>query len=240
MIEVERVRSQFIVTESVNIQKHLEALVQKLKNIADRMPTHSDVNEDMEDIVTGMSTALRSIGGFAKVAKSPAREVNEVLTSVARTKARDEISERISASASAERSITRTTVATPKGTLVVQQKPSLRALADPPADNEIRKETLSVRPVRPLAFDFGCQTDSIEDPPHPIHTPSLEVLDGTGMDESKSDHSPASMPSSPRAEGKELKGKDKKRPSKMAGQLARQGSEAKMMRAPSMRDKRSR
>ena len=236
MIEVERVRSLFIVSESENIQKHLETLIQKLKNIADCMPMQNDVADDIEEVVTGMSSAARSMGGFAKVVKTPTREVTDVVTSFARTKAREEISQPTRMAARMRGTTTARSpvaAAATKGILSGEQQASLRPITDTSVDKK-------TAPAKPLAFDFGCQTD-----PEPIHTPqAIRTLstpsDRLGMGEFKDDMDTTSAPPSPRTDGKDSKGKDKKRTVKGTPQATRQGSETKLVRGQSSRDKRSR
>lgn len=237
MIQNEHVRSQFILSESINIQKHLETLFQTMKKIADRMPMHSDVNDDMEDVVMGMSSAMRSMGGFSKVVKTPAREINDVVTNLATTRAREEISKMTPSLRRGEHNAPLNAVVEAKDD---RSDPALlRAPTDTIVDNK-------AAPVNRLMFDFGCQTEpDTELQVHATRVQSSESVEeltelGEMVDLGETNDDKTSASTSPRADGTESKRKDKKRGSKTSTQTLRQSGDTKIVRGQSMRDKRSR
>ena len=91
MIENEKIRSQFIIGESVDIQKNFEILINRFMGVAVKVDISDDeTSNEIDTLQTEFNMMLKSLGNFSQLARTPARQVGDVVEKIKITRKRTE------------------------------------------------------------------------------------------------------------------------------------------------------
>jgi len=82
MIENERVRSEFIVGESMTITKNLGDLFMKIRDKLATLDQDSDTATEVDELHNEMNYVIRSLNNFKAVAKAPVRDIKKTVTKI--------------------------------------------------------------------------------------------------------------------------------------------------------------
>ena len=92
MIENERVRTEYVATETSSMKSALESLFERVQKMADSFPSDdSQKADEMDDIAWAVQSVCQNFGQFNKVIKTPAREVKQLVGDIKIKSQRKEI-----------------------------------------------------------------------------------------------------------------------------------------------------